>query len=273
MMPKASLHTLLDFHYHHRNEFEDFKIPDPIIVARKWRDKPYFEEAALFCALFAYGNAARIVKFLESIDFELFEGSEEKISKVEFPYYRFQNKDHVYQAFLTLYRIYQNGGLKHIALKGYENGFLQDELFGELKILGAMNAIIKALYENLDSKKLRTKIIPKPLSFLFQKPVVHITGHSALKRLCLFLRWMVRKDRIDFGIWEEIHSKDLILPLDTHTFRLVRELGLIDYQSYNLKAALLATQALSQFCPDDPVRYDFALYRIGQEKLLKTFLS
>ncbi len=261
-MHRADLQVLLDSHYCFRNEFEDFKKPDPIMVVRMWKDKPYFQEVALFCALFSYGNAAKIVEFLQSIDFTLFEKSEIEISKTNFPYYRFQKRDHVCQAFLTLRRIYQNGGLKHIALKGYEKG-----TFKEFKILGVINAIIEALYKNLDFKVFGTQTIPKPLSFLFQKPVVHIARHSALKRFCLFLRWMVRKDNIDFGVWDEIDQRDLILPLDTHTFRLVKQLGLINYQSYNLKAALLATQALKQFCINDPVRYDFALYRIGQEKL------
>ena len=84
----------------------------------------------------------------------------------------------------------------------------------------------------------------------------------------MYLRWMVRKDAIDFGLWQGVNPADLIIPLDTHTFHVARSLGLLRRKQYDLQAALELTEKLKSFDPRDPVRYDFALYRIGQERLL-----
>ena len=83
----------------------------------------------------------------------------------------------------------------------------------------------------------------------------------------MFLRWMVRDDNLDLGLWKGINKKDLILPLDTHTFKVSQKLGLLDRQSYDLKSALLITEKLKEFDEFDPIKYDFSLYRIGQEKM------
>ncbi len=82
----------------------------------------------------------------------------------------------------------------------------------------------------------------------------------------MFLRWMVRSDHLDMGLWTKIEKRDLIMPLDTHTFQVSRRLGLLERKSYDMKAALELTEQLRIFDPEDPVKYDFALYRLGQEK-------
>ena len=66
---------------------------------------------------------------------------------------------------------------------------------------------------------------------------------------------------------DAVETKDLILPLDTHTFNVSKRIGLLDRKSYDLKSAILITEKLREFDPLDPIEYDFALYRIGQEKL------
>jgi uncharacterized protein (TIGR02757 family) len=87
----------------------------------------------------------------------------------------------------------------------------------------------------------------------------------------MYLRWMVRRDAIDMGLWSGVRRSDLIIPLDTHTFHVSRTLGLLQRRSYDLQAAVELTERLRTFDPQDPVRYDFALYRLGQEKLLTPF--
>ncbi|WP_321778370.1 DUF2400 family protein [Sulfurimonas sp.] len=84
----------------------------------------------------------------------------------------------------------------------------------------------------------------------------------------MFLRWMVRKDNIDMGLWKNINKADLIMPLDTHTFNVSLKLGLLKRKTYDLQSAIELTQTLKIFDKDDPLKYDFALYRIGQEKIL-----
>lgn len=87
---------------------------------------------------------------------------------------------------------------------------------------------------------------------------------SACKRLNLFLRWMVRRgDGIDFGIWTEVSPGKLIVPLDTHVARIVRQLGLTKVKQPNWRMAKEVTQRLRAFDPEDPVKYDFALCRLG----------
>ena len=97
--------------------------------------------------------------------------------------------------------------------------------------------------------------------------IKHI-GNSTNKRWFMYLRWMVRQDELDMGLWNNVHKKDLIMPLDTHTFNVSKKLGLLQRKTYDLKSAIEVTNKLKEFDENDPVKYDFALYRIGQEKVL-----
>ncbi|MDD3856306.1 TIGR02757 family protein, partial [Sulfurimonas sp.] len=90
---------------------------------------------------------------------------------------------------------------------------------------------------------------------------------GALKRWMMYLRWMIREDNIDRGLWNGVDKSDLIIPLDTHTFNVSKKLGLLQRKSYDLEAAVELTCKLKEFDKNDPLKYDFALYRIGQEKL------
>ncbi len=86
---------------------------------------------------------------------------------------------------------------------------------------------------------------------------------SACKRLHLFLRWMVRRDEVDPGGWDETPPSMLVVPLDTHMHRISRVFGLTDRKQADLKTALEVTRAFGEFSPDDPVKYDFAVTRLG----------
>lgn len=243
------MQAFLDQHYHHRNNHEDFSTPDPLVVLRRYVGHEYFEAIALVCALFAYGKASLIVEFLSKLDFDLLAHSESHIRKQDFPYYRFQTSSDVCELFCILSRIIQEGGLKKIALEGY----------GREGIFGAINACIHRLSPSQN--------LTRGLRFLISTPIKNQNHTSALKRWNLFFRWLVRKDNIDFGIWHEIRTSDLILPLDTHSFSVCQRLGFLQRKNPDLKAAILVTQALKNFDSNDPVKYDFALYRIGQEKV------
>lgn len=86
---------------------------------------------------------------------------------------------------------------------------------------------------------------------------------SACKRLNLFLRWMVRFDAVDPGGWEAVSAAKLIVPLDTHMHRIALALGATRRKTADMRTALEITDAFRQISPDDPVRYDFALTRLG----------
>ena len=95
--------------------------------------------------------------------------------------------------------------------------------------------------------------------YFFPRP----SAGSACKRLNLFLRWMVRSDAVDLGVWTRVPRSKLIVPLDTHVIRLGRCLRLTNYLSPGWKMAADITRALRELDPDDPVRFDFSLCHVG----------
>ena len=97
------------------------------------------------------------------------------------------------------------------------------------------------------------------VSWLFARP----SKGSACKRLNLFLRWMIRSSFPDLGIWKGVASKHLIMPVDTHVARICRYLGLSRRQAADWKMALEITERLKDMSPEDPVRYDWAISRLG----------
>jgi uncharacterized protein (TIGR02757 family) len=88
---------------------------------------------------------------------------------------------------------------------------------------------------------------------------------SNCKRLDMFLRWMVRKDNygVDFGIWNTLQPSQLICPVDVHVARVARRLGLLQRKQTDWNAALELTEQLRMLDPNDPVKYDFALFALG----------
>ena len=99
----------------------------------------------------------------------------------------------------------------------------------------------------------------KGLQYLLTNPA----GGSACKRLNLFLRWMVRRDEVDPGLWSSIDKAKLIVPVDVHMARLCRVLKLYDQKTVSLAASVKITGSFAEIEPTDPVKYDFALSRIG----------
>jgi len=229
-------------------ELSDEK-PDPLLVARKYRE----DDIALICALFAYGNARLIVKFLNSLNFSLLNEDDEIVKKeLSNHYYRFQKSEDVIAIFIALKRLREIESLENIFTSAYkEKNFVMD----------GINSVINEIH----------KVYPhdtQGYNFLIGKPFEKLSGSGAYKRWHMFLRWMVRKDELDMGLWKNIDKSDLIMPLDTHTFNVALKLGLLERKTYDLKAAIELTQTLKKFDEEDPVRYDFALYRIGQEKIV-----
>ena len=86
---------------------------------------------------------------------------------------------------------------------------------------------------------------------------------SACKRLAMYARWMVRPGPVDLGLWTDVSPALLVLPLDVHTSRQARRLGLLGRRQDDWRAVLELTGRLRAFAPDDPARYDFALFGLG----------
>lgn len=219
-----------------------FEHPDPLQIASIYKD----EHIALLCALFAYGNAKNIVSFLNKLDFGLLKESEENIKKAfnkNSLKYRFQNSQDIKQIFITFKRL-KSFSLNEIALKAYEK---------EQNILEAIFALQKKLY-SLNTYESRG------YNFFLNK----INKKSAFKRYNMYFRWMVRKDELDLGLFKGIDKKDLLIPLDTHTHKVALKYGLMYRKSCDLKAVLELSSCLKGFDANDPCKYDFALYRLGQ---------
>jgi len=228
--------------------------PDPLLVASRYRE----ERIALICALFGYGNAKQIVCFLESLDFSLLEEDEERICReLQDHRYRFQTPEDVAALFIALRRIGQEESLETIVRRGYaRRGEIRDGLWELITALRNANGRESRGYRFLVGE------VPKDPERC-----------GPYKRYIMFFRWMVRRDALDMGLWSGIDPADLIVPLDTHTHRVGLRLGLLSRRSYDMKAALELTETLRRFDPADPVRYDFALYRLGQEGRIVEFTS
>ena len=200
------------------------------------------------CALFAYGNSSNILNFLKKLDFSLLTQSEQNIKKAcKGLKYRFENEEDIAQIFITLKRAKQSFSLQDRFYEAFRQNKRVDE---------GLSALIRAFYElNTYSSY--------GYEFFFGKAFKN-QPKSPLKRYNMFLRWCVRKDELDLGLWECIKPASLLIPLDTHTHKVSLHLGLLKRRQYDFKAVLELSQSLRELDPLDPIKYDFALYRLGQ---------
>jgi len=222
--------------------------PDPLLIATPFRD----EYIALICAMYSYGSAVMIVKFLDTLDFSLLDQDVRAIqTSIINHYYRFQTTRDTQEIFITLQKLKQTTSLESIFMQGYNQKHdVMDGVFMLIDALYSANPYRSRGYEFLIGKVSKKK------------------PSAPYKRWHMFLRWMVRKDALDLGLWSHVDTQDLLIPLDTHTFNVGKKLGLIQRKTYDFQAVLELTNALKALDPDDPVRFDFALYRLGQENLL-----
>jgi len=253
MMHLDSARQLLEKEIIRRNNKQELTAekPDPLLVASQYRN----ETVALVCALFAYGNAGQIVKFLHTLDFSLLSEDDTHIKEVlSNRYYRFQNSGDVASLFIALKRIKEIDTIENIFYKGYkkENNILEG-LWGFIDVLNSVYTRDTQGYRFLVGK------IPQKLTG---------AGIGTYKRYMMYLRWMVRDDNLDLGLWSKIDKKDLLMPLDTHTFKVSRTLGLLKRKTYDMKASIELTEQFKKWDENDPIKYDFALYRLGQEKII-----
>ena len=249
-MTLKKVKILLDNEVICRNNSAEISLdkPDPLLVATQYND----ETIALICALFAYGNARLIVKFLQSLDFSLLEASDDVIREtLSSHYYRFQNAEDVTTLFIALKRLKNIESIENIFYQGYRKE----------------ENILEGLWVFIDTLKSLVPHKSRGYDFLLGSVPKKQSTMGTYKRYMMYLRWMVRKDALDLGLWSKIDKKDLLMPLDTHTFKVSQRLGLLKRKTYDMKATLELTERLKEFNPLDPIKYDFALYRLGQEKL------
>lgn len=225
-------------------ETPEFISSDPIQFPHRFKDKKDIEISAFISSLFAFGKREMFIKKLDflfslsSTPYELILDYK-KYNLDNFLYRFIKSKD-----LLELLRILNK--LYYIDKSGL------DELFyGKDRL----NKATDYFYNNCNCTD------SSGFCFMFARP----SNHGAMKRLNMFLRWMVRKGPVDFGIWNFIKKSELLIPLDTHVARLSREFGLLNRKQNDFRAVIELTDKLKEFDPDDPVKYDFALFGLGAD--------
>jgi uncharacterized protein (TIGR02757 family) len=140
-----------------------------------------------------------------------------------------------------------------------EGFFLEGYDAGAEDVAGALDSFsVRAM--GLDLKAAYGRVPKRPgVCYFFPRP----SAGSACKRLNLFLRWMVRRDALDLGVWTRVSPAQLIVPLDTHVIRVGQCLRLTRYNSPGWAMAQDITASLRKLDPGDPVRYDFSICHLG----------
>lgn len=259
----AQLKQLLDELYH-RYSRPVFLSTSALSIPHGYRRPDDREIAAFVTASLAYGNVKQIHRSAKAA-LEAVGDSPAKFIRQFDPAHdtaRFQQFVHRFNSgadlALLCYLLHQAiaaaGSLQAFFLKGYDPTHEDIE--------PALTSFVERMLSLDVSPSYPSGLLPAKagIHFFFPSPA----QGSACKRLNLFLRWMVRRgDEIDFGIWTEVSPKKLIVPLDTHVARIARQLGLTRIKQPNWRMAKEVTGRLRAFDPEDPVKYDFALCRLG----------
>ena len=237
---------------------------DPLSFCHRYDDPADQEVAAIIASCFAYGAVGIILRTLESIFAELGPSPRRYVERFE-P----KNGLRTFHGFKHRF----NDGRDLCALlwavrlmieeSGSVNAFFLRSHASDAQDVTASLSIYSSAVRDMDYQPVfNQKGFPDSsyFPFLFPAPA----SGSACKRLCMFLRWVVRpSDGIDLGIWRNISPAQLIIPVDTHIQRICGYLGFSRRKSADWRMAREITAALRQFDPADPVKYDFSLAHLG----------
>jgi uncharacterized protein (TIGR02757 family) len=224
---------------------------DPIQIPHNFSSKEDIEISGFLTATIAWGNrksiiknASRMMQLFDNQPFEFISNhSESDLNHLKgFVHRTFNGIDLVYFV-KSLKNIYTNhSGLEHVFSSHIEHDSVQKSI-----------TAFKKVFFELPHQHRTTKHVSDPLK------------GSAAKRLNMFLRWMVRdaSTGVDFGIWKNINPSQLSCPLDVHSGNVARKLGLLNRTQNDAKALYELDSALRKLDPNDPVKYDFALFGLG----------
>jgi len=249
MITKTDLNSLVKNY-----ETTDFIANDPIQFVHNCKCKRDEEIAGFIASSFAFGNRKAFIKVLYDIfnccdndiynyilngDFQQLKGT----------YYRIYKDSDIIALFEVLHKIYtKESGLEAL----FESYFIEER--GD-KYDHFLSNIVDIIY----------KYVPPNAGQGFYHMIPNPKKGGAMKRMNMFLRWMVRKSPVDVGIWNFMKPADLYIPLDVHVARQSRTMGLLTRKSNDYQAVRELTLKLKEFCPDDPIKYDFAMFAFGVE--------
>ncbi len=258
-MKHNKLYDKLEYHY---RAFDRSKIsPDPLEVLHRYSNPEDVEIIGLLSSIFAYGNVNLILRILDNLgtlvgkhpydfvknfdygkDNKLFRGIR----------YRFYTESDI----ANLFRLLNRAVTEFETLENlFMNGFNQND--------ENVKAGIDKFSEWFIANCAKLKCYTNGIRSMFTMP----EKGSAAKRFNLFLRWMVRADELDFGLWKNVKKSQLVIPVDVHIARISKQLGLTSRKNVTWNMAEEITTNLKKFDSSDPVKYDFALCHIGMRKL------
>jgi uncharacterized protein (TIGR02757 family) len=251
MLDTDDLKEFLEEKYNQYNRPE-FIASDPISIPHLFSKKEDIEIAGFLAATIAWGQRVTIIKNANALinlmdaspyDF-IMNANQKELKKVAMFKHRTFNGIDAAFFFKSLQNIYLNHG-------GLQNAFLLNNTKKTILLIDAITHFRNTFFS-----------IPYP-----ERTTKHVSSpadNSSAKRICMFLRWMVRNDKrgVDFGIWKTSPSL-LMCPLDVHSGNVARKLGLLKRTQNDWKAVVELTESLKQFDHNDPVKYDFALFGLG----------
>jgi uncharacterized protein (TIGR02757 family) len=244
------LKALLDQKYRQYNN-PAFIENDPVQIPHLFRRKQDIEIAGYLAATIAWGNrksinanARKLMKWMDDSPWQFVTDHSAKDLNPfrNFAHRTFNGTDCVYfiKALNHIYRNYES----------MENAF---------SVPGTSTSLKERILH------FRNIFFGMPHPARTEKHVSDPSKKSTAKRICMFLRWMVRADKkgVDFGIWKSIRPSELCLPLDVHTGRVSRQLGILKRTQNDWRAVEEVTASLRELDSADPVKYDFALFGMG----------
>ena len=255
MSTQEAIRKILDQKVKQYNKI-DFIEKDPICIPHQFTKQQDIEIAAFFAAIFAWGNRTTIINKSNELmnrmdssphEFCLHHTAKDLKKIIGFKHRTFNDTDALYCIEFFNHHYKQQSSL--------ETAFFKNQ-FTQKKINTAEAALthFQSYFMSLEDAPKRT-----------QKHVSSPVSGSTCKRLNMFLRWMVRKDKhgVDFGIWHSIKPSALIIPIDVHVARVSRTMGILKRPQTDWQAALELTHYCRTLDPKDPVKYDFALFSLG----------
>ncbi len=248
MITKPEIDRLVDEY-----ETVDFIKDDPVQFPHRFiNNKKDCEIAGFIASLLAYGNRKVFIKKLNEL-FGLMQNEpynfiinfEPKV--LESFNYRFGTTKDFCEIFNIMSNLYKkDGGLEDLFKYGYENKNINENYINFVPITDYFYSKFSE-----EAGQGAYFMIPNP------------KNGGAMKRMCMFLRWMIRKGPVDLGVWNFMKPAELLIPLDTHVARLSREMGLLTRKSNDFKSVIEITENLKEFDPVDPIKYDFAMFGYG----------
>ena len=228
---------------------------DPVSIPHLFSKKQDIEIAGFFAAIFAWGIRKTIINKCKDLlhrmdnapyDFCLNHSDEDLKKLVGFSHRTFNDTDLLY--FISFFKFHYSKN------SSFESAFFNRQTLNDNCIIETSLNYFYSYFFSLDHVPLRTR-----------KHIATPGKNSTCKRLNMFLRWMVRKDKngVDFGIWKKFSPAELICPVDLHVARVASNFGLLKRKQVDWQAAVELTNELKKFDKNDPVKYDFALFGLG----------